>query len=286
MRPVKDPAPSRLEYRMYRLMLRPSTRSFVRYGIPLAALVLLAGSWLASEDRRERASASLAGIRKEISERPEFAVRSMVVEGASPGLAASIRDSLAMKFPVSSFDLRLAEMKETVEALDAVAHASIGLLPKGVLTVEVDERVPAAVWRSEEGLVLLDRTGRQVATVPERASRPDLPLVAGRGADAKVPEALRLYEVAGPVRDRLRGFIRVGERRWDVILDRGQTIKLPETEAATSLERVIELDVAQDLLERDVSVVDFRNPLRPVLRLGETAAGSLLEAQAAAGGRR
>ena len=280
MRPVKDPAPSRLEYRMKRLMLRPSMRPFRRYGLPVIALAALAALWAGDEVRRENAVAFVAELRNEIGERPEIIVRMMTVEGASPELAARIRESLSIEFPVSPFDLRLAELKEKVDALDAVARVSLQVRSKGVLVVEVDEREPVAVWRSDDGLVLLDTTGYRVAAVPSRASRPDLPLVAGAGADAAILEALELYDVAHPIRDRLRGFIRVGERRWDVVLDRGQTIKLPEAQAVTAFKRVIELDVAQDLLERDVSVVDFRNSQRPVLRLGQTAIGAFHDGRA------
>ncbi len=280
MRAMKDPAPSRLEYRMNRLMLRPSTRSFLRYGLPVIALTALAVLWSIDEDRWERTVALAAELRREIGERPEFTVKMMIVEGASSELAASIRESLSIEFPVSSFSLQLAELKETVQALDAVARVSLHVRSRGVLIVEVDERVPVAVWRSGDGLVLLDKTGHRTAAVPSRVSRPDLPLVAGLGADAAIPEALQLFDVAGPIRKRLRGFVRVGDRRWDVVLDRGQTIKLPEAEPVTALNKVVELNVAQDLLERDVSVVDFRNPQRPILRLGPTAIRSFQDAQA------
>ncbi len=275
MRAMKDPAPSRLEYRMKRLMLRRSMRPFRRYGMPVIALATLAGLWAVDEGRRESTAALVAELRNEIGERPELVVRMMIVEGASPELAASIRESLSVEFPVSPFNLRLAELSEKVQALDAVAHASLQVRSRGVLVVEVDERVPVAVWRRDDGVALLDKTGYRVASVPSRASRPDLPLVAGPGADAAIPEAVQLFDVARPIRDRLRGFIRVGERRWDVVLDRGQAIKLPETQAVTAFKKVIELDVAQDLLERDISVVDFRNPQRPVLRLGQTAFGTI-----------
>ncbi len=274
MRSMKDPAPSRLEYRMKRLMLRPSVRPFLRYGLPVIALATLAGVWAVDEVRRERAVEFAAELRKEIGERPELIVRMMTVDGASPELAADIREALSIEFPVSPFNLRLAELSEKVLALDAVARVSLQVRSGGVLVVEVDERVPVAVWRFDNGLALLDKTGHRVASVPSRVVRPDLPLVAGLGADAAIPEALQLYGVARPIRDRLRGFLRVGERRWDVVLDRGQTIKLPETQAVTALKKVIELDVAQDLLERDISVVDFRNSQRPVLRLGQTAIGT------------
>ena len=275
MRTMKDPAPSRLEYRMKRMMLRPSMRPFRRFGMPVIALATLVSLWAVDEGRRESAVAFLSELRNEVGERPELIVRMMIVEGASPELAASIRESLSIEFPVSPFNLRLAELTEKIQALDAVAHASLQVRSRGVLVVEVDERVPVAVWRSDDSVVLLDKTGYRVATVPSRVSRPDLPLVAGLGADAAIPEVLQLYDVARPIRDRLRGFIRVGERRWDVVLDRGQSIKLPETQAVTALKKVVELDVAQDLLERDISVVDFRNSQRPVLRLGQTAIGTL-----------
>ena len=280
MRAMKDPAPSRLEYRMNRLMLRPSTRSFLRYGLPVIALAALAGLWSIDEDRWDRTVAFAAELRREIGERPEFTVKMMIVEGASSALAASIRKSLSIEFPVSSFTLQLAELKETVQALDAVARVSLQVRSRGVLIVEVDERIPAAVWRSSDGLVLLDKTGHRTAAVPSRGFRPDLPLVAGHGADAAIPEALQLFDVARPIRKRLRGLVRVGDRRWDVVLDRGQTIKLPDSEPVTALNRVVELNVAQDLLERDVSVVDFRNPQRPILRLGSTAIRSFQDAQA------
>ena len=84
------------------------------------------------------------------------------------------------------------------------------------------------VWRSAAGLELLDQNGVRVAEVDSRLRRPDLPLIAGEGAEAHVPEALALLAETRPVAERLRGLVRVGERRWDLVLDRGQVVKLPE----------------------------------------------------------
>ena len=92
-------------------------------------------------------------------------------------------------------------------------------------------------------------------------------LIAGAGAEAAVAEALALAAAAGPVRDRLRGFVRVGERRWDAVFDRDQRILLPEEGAVAALERAVALDLAADLLARDVAVVDLRMAGRPTLRL-------------------
>ena len=86
-----------------------------------------------------------------------------------------------------------------------------------------------------------------------------------------MPEALKLIAAANVLGDRLRGLVRVGGRRWDVVLDREQTIMLPEENALQALERVIALEGAQEVLTRDVARVDMRLAARPTLRMNEDA---------------
>ena len=75
---------------------------------------------------------------------------------------------------------------------------------------------------------------------------------------------------------RLRGLVRVGERRWDLVLADGPTIMLPEAEPVAALEQVLALDAAEDLLARAVSHVDMRDPRRPTLRLERMASAQLV----------
>lgn len=132
---------------------------------------------------------------------------------------------------------------------------------------------------------MLDATGAHVDDLLRRADRPDLPLIAGDGADEKVPEALAIFAAARPLGKRLRGLVRMGERRWDVVLDRGQRILLPEADPVRALERVIALGEAQDLLERDVTVVDMRLGDRPTIRMSSAAVEKWWQARKINGGR-
>lgn len=271
MRQMRDPAPSRLAYKLNRLMLRRGVRSFLRYGLPILMMSAIAAWWASDELRREDAKDRVAEMRRQIQERPEFMVRMMAVEDVSPGVAQDIRTLLSMDFPTSSFDVDLKAVQKNVETLDAVASASVRIRTGGVLEITVDERVPVAVWRLDDALQLIDLDGHRVDHLSARADRPDLPLLVGEGANQGVSEAIALYSASTPISERVRGLVRVGERRWDIVLDRGQRIMLPELRPVTSLEKVIALDHAQDLLARDIAAVDFRNPHRPVLRLTETA---------------
>lgn len=270
----RDPSPSRFAYRLHRLWLTPLVRALLRTGLPAFAVVGFVAVYLSDDENRAAIAMRLSDLREAVEQRPEFMVTEMAIEGVTP----EIRDALAAhgpsRFPVSSFDLDLAALKRTFEAFDVVRRADLRVGADGVLRVEIVQRLPALVWRRGSELLLVDAEGHRIARLSRRSARADLPLIAGAGAAARAPEALELIAAAGPVSDRLRGLVRVGERRWDVVLDRDQRIRLPEEGAVAALERVLALDRARDLLARDVRSIDMRIAERPTVRL---AAGAVTE---------
>ena len=271
----RDPAPSRWAFRFQRLWLTPFFRRLLRVGLPMFSVIFFAGWFITEPTTRETMEQKFAELRRSVAERPEFMVKLMAVDGASPELDADIREVLPVDFPISSFDLDLEEMKSVVEDLDAVSMVDLRVRPGGILQLQVTERIPAVVWRNGSMLELLDLDGRRVASLRQRSERSDLPLVVGEGADAAIPEAIELAMAATPLETRLRGLVRVGDRRWDVVLTRDQRIMLPQDEPVMALEQVIALDQAQDLLARDISAIDMRNAQRPTLRMGEPAVEEL-----------
>ncbi len=277
--PARDPAPSRTAYRMHRLWLTPMYRRMLRVGLPLLVVVSAVGWYLSDPDHIRGISDKAAEIRRSIQERPEFMVKLMAIDGASEEIAESIRAVLPVDFPVSSFDLDLPAMQDRIEELDAVDRADLRIRPGGILQIEVRERVPAVVWRTAQGLELLDAEGHRVSSIESHLKRMDLPLLAGEGADEMVPEALEVLATAEPVASRIRGLVRMGERRWTLVLDRDQSILLPESRPVQALEQVMALEHAQDLLARDIAVVDMRNENRPTLRMSGKAVEELRRAK-------
>jgi cell division protein FtsQ len=263
----RDPAPSVWAYRMQRVMLTPYLRALLRVGLPTFAVLAVAGLYLADADRRAAITGVFTDIRDKFESRPEFQVTLASIEGCSPELAEAVRARLGLQLPQSSFDLDLDAARMRVEELDAVKSAELRVRSGGVLQVVVTERDPVAVWRTEAGLTLLDETGHRVAGLHARTDRPDLPLIAGEGADRATAEALTLLAAAGPLAPRIRGLVRMGERRWDIVLDRDQRILLPGQNPVRALERLLALDKAEDILARDLLAIDLRNDARPTLRL-------------------
>ena len=284
MRPLKadlldttkrDPAPSRWGYRYQRLMLTPGFRKLLKVGLPMLVVGGLVTGWTAREANRQLVADAYNDIKTQIQQRDEFMVKVMAVDGADDTLASDVRTVLPVEFPVSSFDLNLEEMRQTVAALPAVADAALRVRPGGILQVNVTQRQPVAVFRAPEGLKLIDGEGVLIQNITARADRSDLPLITGDGARDVLDEGLEIYRVAGPLRLRMRGLVRMGERRWDVILEGGQRVLLPTTGAVAAFERVVALDQAHDMLERDVAVVDMRHSARPTIRMNEQAVATL-----------
>jgi cell division protein FtsQ len=280
---LADPAPSRWAWRIERLMLTPLFTFFLRVGLPVLLIAAAGVWWLHDETRRAAIHQTFVEARAAFESRPEFMVRLMSIDGAEDALAQLIREEVAVDFPVSSFDLDLPEIRSRILTLAPVEKATVRIRPGGVLQVDVTPRVPVAIWRNRKGLTLVDATGAHVAEIAQRMDRPDLPLFAGAGANAHVEEALALHRAAAPLGARLRGVVRIGARRWDVVLDRDQRILLPEQGAVQALERVIALDGAKDILGRDVARVDLRLGDRPTVRMSEYAAAEWWALQQASG---
>ncbi len=272
---LRDPAPSKWSYRIQRLWLTPFFRAILRVGIPAFAVVAAGGVYLSDPTNIQRMQDSIAEFRRSIEARPEFQVNLMSIDGATPVLSEEIRATLALDFPTSSFDLDLEALRLRVEQIRAVESAQLRIRSGGELAVAITERRPVMVWQAREGLWLVDASGERVAPLLARPNLSHLPQIAGDGANEAATEALALIHAARPLGDRLRGLVRMGERRWDVVLTDGIRILLPAEDPVTALDRVLAQNDAQEILERDILRVDLRDPSRTVLQLTPQALSEL-----------
>jgi cell division protein FtsQ len=270
-RAANDPAPSRFAWRMQRLLLTPAFLMLLRAGLPVLALVALVVWYVSDAERVEGLRDTVSEARAAFEARPEFMVHLMTIDGADDVLAAEIRATLPLIFPVSSFDLDLEDLRGKVAALDPVKTAGARIKPGGILHLQVEPRTPVLIWRNREGLALLDSDGVFVRRIETRRAQPDLPVAAGDSVPAHVDEAVALIRAAAPLGARVRGLERRGARRWDVVLDRGQRLLLPETGAVQALERIMTLDAAEDILSRDITRVDMRLGHRPTVQMSAFA---------------
>ena len=140
-------------------------------------------------------------------------------------------------------------------------------LPDG-LVIDIVERKPAALWQNDEQLSLIDREGVVLDRVPV-SQMPDLPLLIGPGANAQAVSLDRVLDPVPTLKPQLAAATWVGKRRWDLAFQSGETLVLPEGEAAarSALEKFAKLDKSAGLLGRGLKRFDLRLPGKMVVRL-------------------
>jgi cell division protein FtsQ len=161
--------------------------------------------------------------------------------------------------------------RERLKSNPWIADATVRKLLPGQLQIEIKEREPFALWQKDRRVSVIADDG----TVLEGFVAPQLltlPLVVGRGAETRAKGFLALLDRFPAIRDQVRATILVGERRWNLRLKSGLDVRLPETEVAGALERLVTLDREAKLLTRDITVIDLRLADRVTVRLSERAA--------------
>jgi cell division protein FtsQ len=283
----KGPGPSKLSYRLSRAWVKPIIRNAALVYLPLIALAFVGWRVAANDGLRELIETKVVNLVEQVAARPEFAVSGVTVTGGTSELQAEVRRTLDIQRGMSSLKLEVEELRRRVEALGAVERATVQFDPQGTLRVAVVERIAAVLFRrADKVLVMLDRGGVEIGPAGSRANHPDLPVVLGAGAQDHVGEVITLLAAAPDIVPRLRAFVRVGERRWDIVLDRDMLIKLPGSGSVEALSLIMALHYGEELLDRDIAVIDLRLPGRPALRMMPGAAETyqIRRAVAAIGG--
>ncbi len=222
------------------------------------AAALVAASWLGVPGMISGAIAEGAG-------RAGFRVEQIEITGLSRMDRMSVYAVALDQKSTAMTALDLEAVRQKLLRYGWIADARVSRRLPDTLLVDVVERQPAAVWQDGGQLTLIDKDG--VALEPVKADAlPDLPLVIGPGADREEPGYQALLAAAPALKPRIKAATWIGNRRWDLTFDSGETLALPEEGAADALVKFAEMDGARSLLGRGWLRFDLRDPTRLVAR--------------------
>jgi cell division protein FtsQ len=158
-----------------------------------------------------------------------------------------------------------AQAKRRLETIPWVRSASVERRLPDALYVRLVERQPLAFWQRDSKLVPIDRDG---VSVPDDPAGELGSLIVLVGPDAPKFGAVLLDTLATEpeLAPHVAAAVRVGGRRWNLRLDSGIDVALPEEDAAAAWHRLAELERSDGILERDIEMIDLRLPDRLVVR--------------------
>lgn len=195
-----------------------------------------------------------------------LAVADVLVEGRERVSRAAVLDALEVGRGTPILAVDPIEAKRRLEALAWVRAASVERRLPDTLYVRLVERQPLAFWQRDGKLVLVDRDGVVVPT-DHLDSFGNLLVLVGPDAPQAGGALLDMLATEPELARHVAAAVRVGGRRWNLQLDSGIDVALPEEDAAAAWHRLAALERSDGILERAIVRVDMRLPDRLVVRL-------------------
>ncbi len=162
--------------------------------------------------------------------------------------------------------------KRLLENLDWVKKARLEKVYPNALRIELSEREPIVVWRTDgeefpvdgEGVVIVSLDAKRFAGLLK---------VSGEGAAGEARRLVNHLEAWPEIKSKLRLATRVGKRRWDLHFASGLKVMMPEEGFKEALARLARLDASTGVLNRALERLDMRLEGRLALKAEATAGG-------------
>lgn len=213
------------------------------------------------------AAANAAGLR----------ITSIAIAGARQLARGEVLDLIGVDSSSSLLCLNPASARARLGNNSWVDAATVLKLYPGRLQIEIRERQAAALWQRGGTVSVVAADGTPIE--PFTGARfGNLPLVVGDGADGKLQDMLALLAGAPAIRAEVKASVLVAGRRWNLHLNNGIEVLLPEHDPAAALTLLTELQRDRNILSRDIVRVDLRLPDRVTVRLSDGAAVARAEA--------
>lgn len=200
-----------------------------------------------------------------------FAIDDVKVSGARETSEIDILEQLGLDGTTSLVALDVAEARERLAKLPWVEQVSVRKVYPGTIEIVLKERTAFAIWQHGDDLALIEKNGSVIAPLRDNKFS-NLPLFVGRDAETAAADFERQFDAWPQIKSRVKAYVRVAGRRWDLRLDNGIVVKLPESNIARAMQMLSTLDAEQGLLERDIASVDLRLEDRTTIQLTEGAA--------------
>ena len=199
-----------------------------------------------------------------------FAIEDVKVSGNRETSEIDILERLGLDGTTSLVALDVKDARAKLAELPWVQDVSVRKIYPGTIEIALKEREAFAIWQHGNDLSLIEKNGSVIAPLRDNKFSA-LPLFVGRDAETAAAGFADEFDNWPELKARVKAYIRVAGRRWDLRLDNGIVVKLPEHNVPRAMDVLATLDAEQGLLERDIAAVDLRLEDRTTVRLTEGA---------------
>ena len=195
-----------------------------------------------------------------------FAIEDVRVSGNAQTSEIDILQQLGLDGTTSLVALDIEEARRLIGELPWVETVTVRKIYPGTIEVVLKEREAFGIWQHGSDLSLIERSGSVIAPLRDNKFA-SLPLFVGRDAETAAAAFYDEFSRWPEFRSRVKAFVRVAGRRWDLRLNNGVVVKLPEKDVARAMSVLAGMQDTHQLLERDIAAVDLRLEDRTTVQL-------------------
>nr|WP_153317758.1 cell division protein FtsQ [Sinorhizobium medicae] len=195
-----------------------------------------------------------------------FAIEDVRVSGNAQTSEIDILQQLGLDGTTSLVALDIEEARRLIGELPWVETVTVRKIYPGTIEVVLREREAFGIWQHGSDLSLIERSGSVIAPLRDNKFA-SLPLFVGRDAETAAAAFYDEFSRWPEFRSRVKAFVRVAGRRWDLRLHNGVVVKLPEKDVARAMSVLAHMQDTHKLLERDIAAVDLRLDDRTTVQL-------------------
>jgi cell division protein FtsQ len=240
-----------------------------RFGLWLGIIVFVIwiGTWVVLSGAMTRSMNWVTNQLILASGKAGFKVEALLVEGRHYTDATFLKSLINVAPGDPLFSLSPERTKALLEQAEWVDQAHVERRLPGTIYIKLEERQPSALWLRDGELSLIDKNGKPIQT-DDLTPFADLIIVSGDDGPRHVYDLLQILNAEPSLRARVRAVERIEQRRWDLKLDNGLVLKLPEdANIGLALKRTVEAQDESQLLDRPgLEFVDLRQEDRLILR--------------------
>jgi len=194
-----------------------------------------------------------------------FEASKLVVNGNQNLDINVLQARLATQLGNSLFSFKVDAARDEVLNDPWVKSATVRKVYPDTIVVDVVERKPVALWQSKGEVHLIARDGFVISRAGPKHMR--LPQVVGEGANMAAAEFLSVVSRFPTISQKASAYVRVAGRRWNVRMNDGPQVLLPEADWQVALSELQGLQASKELLDRDILQIDMRLADRLVIKL-------------------
>src|ERR1700753_2725426 len=244
-----------------------------RIGVAATVLILLgsAAFGVVKGGHVDELTTALSDTRNALANSAGFRIATVAINGRKQLTQDEVRAIGGVNGRSSLLFLDAETVRDKLKANPWIGDATVLKLYPNRLQIDIVERSAFALWQQDGHLSVIADDGAVLEPyVTPRFAK--LPLMVGKGADTHARDFLALLDRYPQVRAVTKAAIFVGERRWNLRLQDGLDIRLPENDVDTALATLSKLDQDDKLFSRDIVAVDMRLPDRLSVQLSDDAA--------------